>query len=148
MFHVPENFNVPKMIPLEQLMKSDNGVAKESGAASHEAQQPVRKPEAARLRIVELRGPLGGFNIPCTRSVVFGRSPKNCNVVFPENTRGVSKVHCEISIQNGGLLLRDLNSSYGTYLGTGERIAPGQAVLLKKGDIFYLASKEVMFQIQ
>lgn len=143
MYHVPENFNIPKMIPLEQLMEGGNSVkqpANKQAAADRE--------QAVPLRIVEIHGPLGGFNIPCTQSIIFGRSPKNCNVVFPESTKGVSKVHCEVSLKNDGVLLRDLNSSYGTYLGTGERVTPGRTVLLKKGDVFYLASKEVMFQVQ
>lgn len=63
----------------------------------------------------------------------FGRAP-DCQVCFPEGTRGVSRKQCSIFIrQDGTILIRDDDSSYGTFL-NGQKV-PNGWVLLSPGSI-------------
>lgn len=56
--------------------------------------------------------------------VYFGRQP-GCQIVFPEQTRGVSRRQCAIYVKrDGALLVRDAGSSYGTFL-SGQRLTNG-----------------------
>lgn len=119
------NVTVPKMIPLEELADDNKEWVLE-----------------------EISGPHGRVSLKCDRPLIFGRSVRNCNMVFPEETAGISRLHCEIVPKAEGLLLKDLNSSYGTFLENGSRVYEGSPVLLKKGDVFYLASKENMFKVR
>ena len=48
---------------------------------------------------------------------------------------------------NGQVYLKDLGSSYGTFLAGGQRLAASQAVLLKPGDSFSLASEQETFVV-
>lgn len=118
------NVIVPKMIPLEELANDNEWI------------------------LEEIAGPHGRVALKCDRPLIFGRSIQNCNMVFPEGTVGISRIHCEIVPKANGLLLKDLNSSYGTFLENGVRVNEGSPVLLKKGDVFYLASKENMFKVR
>ncbi len=122
MYKIP-NISVPPMIPLQNL-KDDVWT------------------------IVEVNGPHGNVQYNCDRRLVFGRTPKGCNIVFPADMPGISKLHCELVPAADGVQLRDLNSSYGTFLSNGKRVSAEKAVLLGHGDSFYLADREVVFRIQ
>ncbi|MCD8159204.1 MAG: FHA domain-containing protein [Clostridiales bacterium] len=41
-----------------------------------------------------------------------------------------------------------MNSSYGTFLSNGKKLAPNSATLLNSGDKFYLASPKNTFEIR
>lgn len=116
--------DVPEMIPLEELANDTEWV------------------------LEEIAGPHGRVKFKCDRPIIFGRSIRNCNMVFPEDAEGISRLHCEIVPKADGVLLKDLNSSYGTFLEKGSRVREGSPVLLKKGDVFYLASKKNMFKVR
>lgn len=66
------------------------------------------------------------------------------NPIVLSRAPGVSRSHCSVQVIDHGLTLivRDLNSSYGTYLATGERLKPGVDQKLRSGDIFYLGSRK------
>lgn len=122
MYKIPE-IPVPPMIPLQSL-KDDV------------------------WKVIELEGPHAGMSFACDRRLVIGRSSKECNIVFPSNAPGISKQHCEMIPSQEGVLLRDLNSSYGTFMADGSPVSADKSVLLKKGDIFFLADKGAVFQIK
>jgi hypothetical protein len=84
------------------------------------------------------------------REVKIGRDPKECNVVLPFATEGVSRVHCAIRTAADGrsALLRDCRSSNGTFLGNGTRVSHERDSLLPEGSTFYLGGRSVMFQIR
>ncbi len=65
--------------------------------------------------------------------IVMGRSVQNCNIVFPDRTRGVSAIHCELMWDKSSqsIVLRDLGSTYGTVLDHGTRIKDGQMAVLR-----------------
>jgi pSer/pThr/pTyr-binding forkhead associated (FHA) protein len=77
--------------------------------------------------------------------VKIGRSPE-CNVqVPPELGASVSRAHAEITISDGGVVLRDTNSRNGTFL-NGKRVAAEQPAA--KSDLIMLGSGGPTFSIE
>ena len=79
--------------------------------------------------------------------MTIGRDPKQCGVVFPPNTPGVSSKHCAVWVDQGRVYLKDLGSTHGTYLSQGSKLAPGQAMALAPGESFWLGSPQESFVI-
>ena len=95
-----------------------------------------------------MNGMFANQSFPTDRgALVFGRSTSSCNVLFPDNAKGISRMHCKIE-QNGAVCtIVDLGSSYGTFL-NGMKIQPYAATPLKNGDTFYLGDKSNLFSLQ
>lgn len=74
--------------------------------------------------------------------VVIGRA-SSCQIRFQEGTPGVSRQHCSVywDAIKKEFVLTDMQSSYGTFLGNGQRLNPGIAYYLKPGDCFYLGER-------
>lgn len=90
--------------------------------------------------------PLPGRRFPMADTVRIGRDPSLNQLSYPANVKGISRQHCELRLVNGQVYLKDLGSTYGTFLGSGQRLAPpNQPVLLKPGDRFSLASPQETF---
>lgn len=87
------------------------------------------------------------FLLPAGSPVTLGRDPKQCGVVFPPNTPGVSGKHCTVWAEQGRVYVKDLGSTHGTYLSQGSKLAPGQAMALAPGESFYLGSPQESFVI-
>lgn len=83
-----------------------------------------------------------------TGSVTMGRDPGRCNFVFDSKTPGVSGVHCEVRYDGGTFILRDLGSTYGTFLSNGAKLASMQNQILYPGNSFYLADKGNSFTVK
>lgn len=77
--------------------------------------------------------------------LIFGRRTEKCNVLFKNETKGISSLHCEIKWYNGKVLIKDLGSTYGTWLNEGTRLEPNKYYELPDQGVFYLESKENMF---
>ena len=110
-------------------------------AAAQSAGRPVLK---------GLKGQFVGKSFDLSRgAVVFGRDPASCNLVFNKDTPGISGKHCQLNYEaaTGTFILTDLGSSYGTYTGSGKKLAPNAPERLSAGDTFYLADENVKFQI-
>lgn len=73
-------------------------------------------------------GPLSGQQIPLTKMLVIGRDPARARLLL--NDPQVSGAHCELSYTAGGVMLKDLASTNGTFV-NGTRV---QERLLKYGD--------------
>lgn len=98
------------------------------------------------LRLQCLAGAFAGHRFALTERVRIGRDPSRNDLVFPAGTAGVSGAHCELLLQGGQLGIRDLGSSYGTYV-NGSRLSPNQVCQLRPGDHVYIGSKHQEFQI-
>lgn len=79
--------------------------------------------------------------------LIFGRRTEKCNVLFKNETKGISSIHCKIKWYNGKVLIKDLGSTYGTWLNEGTRLEPNKYYELPDQGVFYLGSKENMFFI-
>jgi len=108
-----------------------------------------KKTDKNGLKVV-LNGTAGvyaGRSFDVSSSVIFGRDSAVCQIVYPNNQPGISSCHCEVAFKNNEVTLTDLNSSYGTFLASGIKLAPNTPVVLKNGDVFYLAEREQSFMV-
>ena len=97
-----------------------------------------------------IKGQFAGKAFDLSRgAVVLGRDPATCNLVFNKETPGISGKHCQMNYDavSGSFILTDLGSSYGTYTGSGKKLAANVPESLAAGDIFYLADENVKFQV-
>jgi hypothetical protein len=110
-----------------------------------------RKPEPL-LRGVS--GHFAGMQIKLDGNpVTIGRDPKVCQLVFPPDTKGVSRTHCKIQFNvrsdgGGSWSLEDCGSTGGTFLDSGERLNPGQPRSLHAHDRFYLSDRDTTFEVK
>ena len=78
-----------------------------------------------------------------------GRS-KDCKIMFKDDTPGVSSRHCSIAwdADNRNFVVRDLGSTYGTYLDSGMKLEPNKAYSLSAGESIYLGEKANMLRME
>ncbi len=91
-----------------------------------------------------LSGVFANQTFPLNGVMVFGRNGSSCHVLFPDNTKGISRMHCKIEMQGGQPMITDLGSSYGTYV-NGLRIPQHIATPIHDGDSFYLGDQQNLF---
>ena len=116
-------------------------------------QAPPMQPAApqqsvSNAMIVCEKGVLAGRTFPVGNGLVIGRDPKRCGVCFPVDTKGVSGAHCEIRKTANGFEILDLGSSYGTTLGSGQKLTPNTPVFIPTGTYFTIGSADQLFQIK
>lgn len=123
------------------------------------APQPEPEPEPAPiptqpviandtgLRIQGLSGVYANRRFALSAALRIGRDPSKNDLVYPAGTQGISAVHCVLMIDGGQIYLKDLGSTYGTFLGGGQRLAANQSVQLQVGDKFFLGSETEQFVI-
>lgn len=99
------------------------------------------------LGIIGVTGYFAGRKFGVPKHVIIGRDPKKVQIVFPDKTMGVSAVHCELRNVNGALMITDLGSSYGTFLGSGKKLVPSSPHLVNVGEEFYLGAVENKFKV-
>ncbi|WMJ22755.1 trypsin-like peptidase domain-containing protein [Paludicola sp. MB14-C6] len=104
-------------------------------------------PEKA-FAIVGIAGLLIGKSFSINEKVLIGRDSSKCKIAFPIDTKGVSGKHCEVYNENNSLYLKDLNSTYGTFLSNGTKLIPNTPVKLNIGDSFYLGGEENQFEVK
>ena len=107
---------------------------------------PAYSPMGAHLCCLCEVGAIAGTRVTGSH-VLIGRDVATCKMVFPGNAPGISKKHCELRAEGGGVVLTDLGSSYGTYLANGQKLSPNVPVRLNYGDYFYLASKQTVIRV-
>lgn len=115
---------------------------------------PRRKGKASGMGLDELRiqcvsGAFAGKRFALSPQVRMGRDPTKNDLVFPDGTQGVSGVHCVLIYGSaaGSLYIKDLGSTFGTFVNGGKRLAPSQAMPLKVGDRFSLGSERESFMV-
>lgn len=116
-----------------------------SPGPSSPAPQPARTPVVRTVSGMSLQASLS----PQGQPLFIGRNQTTCSLVFPNNTPGVSGRHCSLSWDNVSacFILTDLQSTYGTYLENGQKLAPGVACRLRSGERFYLGEKNNMLSV-
>ncbi|MCL2663087.1 MAG: PrsW family glutamic-type intramembrane protease [Oscillospiraceae bacterium] len=139
---VKECMRIPQTVSTPQSVQQPNA----AGAVA------VSAPPYAMSKSLTLRGIAGMYNgsvFPSPQGkLVIGRDARLANIVYPQNTPGVSSVHCEVRYENGMYVLIDKNSSNGTFLADGTRLTPGQPYPIARKNGFYLANRENMFEIE
>lgn len=77
---------------------------------------------------------------------VIGRETA-CRLKFPDGAKGVSRRHCSIQYTNFGWTVRDLNSTYGTYLNQNLKLLPGTELPLHSGDRIYVGGPGYVLEV-
>lgn len=107
---------------------------------------PLGAPAASQWQIRGMGGPMDGRVFLLTSTLRFGRNPQN-EVAFSGSTPGISGSHCQLSYEHGRVVLRDLQSTYGTYMG-GRKLEPQISYNLQNGDTFTLAENAQTFRLE
>lgn len=121
---------------------AEQAAARESAYGQPGFASPVPPPPARAAAVVCLNGVYAGqiFSLE-PGTMVFGREPSLCGLVFPTDLAGISRKHCALEYQNGCFYLWDCNFSFGTFLGNGRRLGPGERVQLFSGHQFYMGNE-------
>jgi len=103
---------------------------------------------AKRLILQCVSGPVKGavWQPGKDGTLVIGRDP-DCSVCLSGNTAGISRKHCSIQRTKQGWTIRDLNSSYGTYVSGSGKLVPGIDRQLHSKEVFYLGGKGCAFRV-
>jgi S1-C subfamily serine protease len=109
--------------------------------------QPVAAPvPSVRAYVRATGGIFAGRNFEISGRVIIGRDGSKCKIAFPVDTAGISGIHCEVYLEGSTAYLRDLGSSYGTFLSNGTKLPEKSPQRLNNGDRFYLANEENTFE--
>ena len=105
-----------------------------------------RLPEAKKLRISFKDGQSSGAFAE-GKSLRIGRDAHQCQLTIP-NVPGVSRAHCVVRTDGKRIEVRDLHSSYGTFLSDGTRLDPDKPVTVQSGAHIYLGSKHAVVSVK
>jgi hypothetical protein len=117
---------------------------------------PLMAPIEARVTVGRpaLHGVAGqyegkSFSLDAGPSVL-GRDQRAANLVFAPEADSISKRHCTVSwdAARGTFVIQDLGSTNGTFLATGERLAPGQPRDLPAGGRFFIGDLRNQFEVR
>ena len=98
------------------------------------------------MTINGLSGQYANQVFPINGQMVFGRNVASCNVLFPDDTKGISRMHCKVEMDGDTITITDLGSSYGTFV-NGSKLQPYAPRKLNPGDTFYLGDKNNLFSL-
>lgn len=108
---------------------------------------PIQPIATAQWQVRAIGGQMDGKVYMLTNTLRFGRSSR-CDVAFPQNAPGISGEHCELTVEGGRAVLRDLSSSYGTFLNKTTKLEARIAYSLQLGDTFTLADGGQTFRLE
>lgn len=96
-----------------------------------------------------INGYYAGQKIELTQKIILGRDSTVCNLVFPADTAGVSSNHCSVYYDknNEKFVITDNNSSYGTYIGNGQKLTASVPYNVSIGETFYLGNAQNRFAV-
>ena len=112
------------------------------------AAAPPQKPLVPILR--SLAEQHGGQKVALGREAVLRGRSRDCKVRFKEETPGVSSRHCAVTWDPDAreFILKDMGSTYGTFLDSGMRLEPNRLYRLKPGESFYLGEKSNVIRLE
>ena len=157
---------VPQMMSIEELRRK----RKEAGGAEAErsrtsiqrADAALRaaddyhrtvaeklKEKSASFRLQAVSGVFRGATFPIDgREVVIGRGNDGCHIRYPADTKGISRIHCSLRVENAYVILRDLGSSQGTFFEDGTKLKPRMDYRIRNDECFFLASTKERFRVE
>jgi len=118
-----------------------NNASAPSSPSASVAAAPVLK---SYLRA--LGGHFSGRSFEVGGRIIIGRDSSKCTISFPVDSAGISGIHCEVYTEGQTAYLRDLGSSYGTFLASGTKLAEKSPHRLTNGDKFYVANDDNTFE--
>lgn len=131
--------------------KNKKEAAAAVGEAKAMAAAAVAQANTKKAYVRSLAAQHGNARIKMTSGmeIVAGRS-RDCKISFTESTPGISGKHCSISYDEASrsFILKDLKSTYGTFLQDGTKLTPNTPYRLRSGDRFYLGDKANMLCVE
>lgn len=120
------------------ILVMNNKNKKMQAAAAAAAATPMARPVIRSYS----RANYGTTAYAGTQPVLIGRGSA-CSLCFPSNAPGISGSHCTVQWDavSGDFIVTDLNSTYGTYLMSGQKMQPNVPYRMRSGDKFYLAEQ-------
>jgi S1-C subfamily serine protease len=100
---------------------------------------------SVKAYIKGVNGHFSGKTYEVGNKIIIGRDSGKCAIAFPLDAGGISGVHCEIYFEGSTAYLRDLGSSYGTFL-SGRKLTAKSSARLNNGDKFYTGSADNTFE--
>lgn len=100
----------------------------------------------AEVAILGTEGVHAGKRFVLKEYLRVGRDPSANEVVFPMDTVGISARHCAFAIQGTTVWIKDLGSSYGTFV-DGVRLTPQQPIVVQPGQKITLGSDRQCFTV-
>lgn len=97
------------------------------------------------LALEGTQGYYKGKIIPVEGDLIFGRDPNVCRVLYPANTPGVSGKQLCIWMEQDKLLIMDMGSTYGTWLGD-KKLRPGLCYVMQPTDVVFFGASQ-MFRV-
>lgn len=92
--------------------------------------------------LLGLRGVYEGTRIQIRGEMLLGTDRSRCQIAYPPNSPGVSRVHLRIWAENSQILVMDMGSTYGSWLGN-MRMSPGMVYILSPGATVYLGDGQI-----
>ncbi|MCH4192088.1 MAG: FHA domain-containing protein [Butyrivibrio sp.] len=138
-----ERAKIPPMVPLKEVRERYNGM-EEAKIDVGKTRAPAAK---MNYKIRALDGIYKDSEFPLDGANVIGRDPVKASIVYPENTVGISRVHCRLVVTEVGLQIEDMGSSQGTFLADGTKLEPQKKYLLQNGECFFLASRREIYKV-
>ena len=123
------------------LVVSKNNVVSVQNIPSEQSFKAVEYKTHANPYIIGISGFFQGVKFSLDKGcVTIGRDYNVCQIIFHDNTPGVSKIHCFVGYDKtmNSFSLMDQGSSFGTFLGSGIKIPHGETIYLKSGEEFYI----------
>ncbi len=139
-------------LPSPAMVQHDLSQIREKPHDSNVKEPPQSKEQEKKksyFTLVGLSGPFEGSTIPIDQmGLIMGRDPKTCSLIFEPEVDAVSRVHAEFEISPDGqcLMIRDLGSSYGTWIGDKKTI-PQKWMEARDGDVLQIGSHQVLFRV-
>lgn len=111
----------------------------------------VQDPAATRIQgpdvlVCAISGPMQGQVWKLGAVLTIGRD-YGCSIVYPADTKGISRTHCRIDRRGDEILLTDLGSTYGTYVG-GRKLNPNMPVRIFKNTEIWLGGDKIRLVIR
>lgn len=86
-------------------------------------------------RLTCLSGIYEGMELTISDEIMVGRNAVLCQLIYPKEAKGISNIHCKITIKQPGInvAIIDIGSTYGTYV-NGKRLEKNCPKKLTPGD--------------
>ena len=117
---------------------------KEALADGHAIPLSGQQYPIAYIILTDIHSPGRNFRVPFNRDVIIGRSKTACQIIL-DYDQSVSGRHCEIYTMGSKLMIKDLQSSNGTFI-NGNRIFSDTELV--SGNIITLGRLEMRFEFQ
>ncbi|MCM1537741.1 MAG: FHA domain-containing protein [bacterium] len=110
--------------------------------------QQQQYPSYSGCKLVGIEGQYKDFEFDIIDTLTIGRDVDRCNVIFPKEANGISRVQCELkrNERTGAVSIVDNYSSYGTRF-NGVELKKGEVIYVNQGDIIMFGEDNV-FRIQ